>query len=234
MSDSPLQLPPYWLARPAAALDDETRVAFDALLHEALAHGPERPIDYRLAAPKWQFLCYLAEERGFALHGSQHPGITCFEPRQSHDVHDFGAQRAVYAAADGLWPMYFAILDRANYPTSLINACVYLTPQGGAVIGPLYLFSVGRHVIGRRPYAPGTIYLLPRASFVPEPTFTFGDLVGRTAQLASVEPIAPLAKIAVAPEEFPFLEQMGAHDDGRLAEYVAAIRSLAPWPAPSG
>jgi hypothetical protein len=230
MSEHSPQLPPYWLPRPPAVLDDATRAAFDELLAEGLARGAGEPLAYRLSAPKWQFLCYLADAHGLALHGSQQRDITCFEPRQPHDLHDFGAQLAVYAAADGLWPMYFAILDRATYPTALINACLRLTAPDGTVAGPFYLFSIGRHVIDRRPYAPGTVYLLPRASFVPEPPFTFGEVVGHTAQLASPDPVTPLAKIVVTPEDFPFLEQMGVHDDERLAEYAAAIRALEPWP----
>jgi hypothetical protein len=225
-----LSLPPYWLTRPPAALDDMTRAAFDAVLAVGLARGPAAPMDYPLDAPKWQFLCYLAEERGLALHGSLNPDIALFEPRQPHDLRAFGAQRAVYAAADGIWPMYFAIVDRERYPTALSNACIRLALPDGAVAGPYYLFSIGRHVIDKRPYRAGLVYLLPSAGFVAEPPIPYGPAEVRTAQLASPTPVAPLAKLTVAPEDFPFLEQMRAHDDERLALYAEAIQAGAPWP----
>ena len=225
-----MQLPAYWLPRPSFTLDGATRAAFDALLEQAIASGPATPIEYTLDAPKWQFLCYVAEERGIALHGSGNPNIARFEPNQPGDVNEFGAQLAVYAAADGIWPMYFAIVDRERYPTSLVNGCIRVATPDGALSEPYYLFSVGRHILGQRPWRQGTVYLLPKESFVAEPPFEVGDVAIHTAQLASPVPVTPLAKIAIGPEDFPFLAEMRAHDDERLAIYGAAIRSAAPWP----
>jgi hypothetical protein len=225
------QLPTYWRPRPALELDAAKRAGFDAALDAALSAGPAQPINYRLTAPKWQFLCYLAEERGYALHGSLNPDIATFEPRQSIDLQAFGAQRAVYAAADGIWPIFFATVDRERYPTSIINGCIRVQGPDGAVSPPHYVFSVGRHVIGQRPYRDGTVYLLPRDSFVAEPPFPFGPLLVHTAQLASLEPVRALAKLAVTPEDFPFLAEMLAHDDERLAAYAEAMQQGAPWPS---
>jgi hypothetical protein len=225
-----MQLPDYWLPRQSFTLDAATRAAFDALLEQAIADGPTEPIAYTLDAPKWQFLCYAAEERGLALHGSGNPHIAEFEPRQPQDVTEFGAQNAVYAASDGIWPLYFALLDRERYPTSLVNGCIRITLPDGSRSEPYYLFSVGRHVIHERPWREGTIYLLPKETFIPEPPISSGPLVIHTTQLASLEPVTPLAKLTVTPDDFPFLEQMLAHDDTRLEDYAAAIRSGAPWP----
>lgn len=224
-------LPTYWRPRPALELDAATRADFDAVLEAALAAGPAQPIDYQLAAPKWLFLCYVAEERGYALHGSLQPDIALFEPRQPIDLRAFGAQRAVYAASDGIWPMFFAIVDRERYPTSIINGCIRLESPDGAVSAPLYVFSVGRHVIEQRPYRDGSVYLLPRDGFMAEPPFSFGPLMVHTAQLASLEPVRPLAKLSIAPDDFPFLEHMLSHDDERLAVYAAAMEQGAPWPS---
>ncbi len=225
-----MQLPAYWLPRPAFTLDRATRAAFDALLERAIASGPATPIEYSLDAPKWQFLCYIAEERGIALHGSGNPNIARFEPNQPGDVNEFGAQLAVYAAADGIWPMYFAIVDRERYPTSLVNGCIRVATPDSALSEPYYLFSVGRHILGHRPWRQGTVYLLPKESFVAEPPFDVGPVAIHTAQLASPVPVTPLAKLAIGPEDFPFLAEMRAHDDERLAIYGEAIRSAAPWP----
>jgi hypothetical protein len=230
MSTAP-ELPTYWHPRPALELDAATRAGFDAVLDAALAAGPAQPIDYHLAAPKWQFLCYLAEECGYALHGSLNPHITEFEPRQPIDLRAFGAQLAVYAAADGIWPMFFAIVDRERYPTSIINGCIRVQTPDGTVSPPHYVFSVGRHVIDQRPYRDGAVYLLPRDNFMVEPPIPFGPLLVHTAQLASLEPVRPLAKLAITPDDFPFLAQMLAHDDHRLAVYAEAMQQGAPWPS---
>jgi hypothetical protein len=70
-----VDLPSYWLPRPLFSPDDKTLADFAALLADAVAQGPEKPIAYTLAAPKWQLLCYVAEQAGYVLHGSDNPSI---------------------------------------------------------------------------------------------------------------------------------------------------------------
>src|SRR5690606_2452905 len=130
--------------------DEDTRRDFDALLDEVIA-GRQRHIAYGLGAPKWQFLCHAAERRGLALHGSGNADIAEFEPRQSNDLNEFGTQRAVYAAADGLWAMFFAIVDRDRYAMSISNACIRLEDAAGRVSEPRYVFSVSQ---AARPHQP--------------------------------------------------------------------------------
>ena len=58
---------PCWLTTPGPAPGSALRAEFDALLAAAVAAGPATAtatataIDYRLAAPKWQFLCHVAD-----------------------------------------------------------------------------------------------------------------------------------------------------------------------------
>lgn len=66
-------LPDYWLQRPITQLDSTTQQQFDELYKAFSAHPQQQPIDYNLSAPKWQFLCYLAEQYQLALHGSGNP-----------------------------------------------------------------------------------------------------------------------------------------------------------------
>ena len=54
--------------RPGPEPDPATLAAFDQLLSEATLAGPDAPLDYRLAAPKWQFLCHAADHGGYVLH----------------------------------------------------------------------------------------------------------------------------------------------------------------------
>ncbi|MDI5982136.1 hypothetical protein [Amycolatopsis magusensis] len=111
-----MSLPDYWLHRPVVPTTAALREQFDELLDGALAGGPDRPIDYRVDAPKWQFLCHAADRADFVLHGSGDPGITEFVPRRPPDLTDFGSRLAVFAAADGIWPMFYALLDRTGTP----------------------------------------------------------------------------------------------------------------------
>ena len=222
-------LPDYWLTRPGPELDADTRLAFDALLEASLRAGECPTIEFNLPAPKWQFLNYLAERYKFALHGSGNPDIALFEPRQSNDLGEFGNQKAVYAASDGIWAMFFAVVDRDRIRT-ITNACAHLTDEAGAQFGPYYFFSVSRDALSRQPWRTGTLYLMPPDTFVNQPPMPFGPYQVHFAQLASLVPVTPLAKLSVTPQDFPFLAQIRGHDDARLGEYAAALMSGAPLP----
>src|SRR2546423_8324136 len=115
--------PSYFLPRPLAPLDDATIAAFERLFAEAVAPGRGSPIDYTLPYPTWQFLCYLGDRKNIVLHGSGNPDIVEFEPRKATDVDAFGDRQAVYASSDGIWAMFFAIVDRDRPLTSLVNSC---------------------------------------------------------------------------------------------------------------
>ncbi len=225
-----MQLPAYWLPRPCFALDATTKRACDQWLAQAIAQGLHPPLHYTLPIPTWQFFCYLADEHQFALHGSGDGAITEFEPRQPNDVTTFGNQRAVYAAADGLWPMYFAIINRTRHIKSLLNGCIRVALGPDQLRDPFYLFSVSHHALRYHPWRTGFVFILPRTHFLQEPPFTLGNVTVYSAQLASHAAVTPLAKLAVTPDDFPLLTHMRRHDDDRLADYVAAVRSGAPWP----
>lgn len=223
-------LPDYWLARPAHDTDEQAQRAFDALLDATLTADGCPTIDYDLPWPKWQFLCHLADRHGYAMHGSGDPAIALFEPRQPTDLTEFGNHKAIYAAADGLWAMFFAIVDRARVG-SIANACIRLTDEAGDVHGPLYVFSVSQSALPDQPWRTGTVYLLPPGSFVRQPPMAFGPNQVDIAQLASFEPVPPVAKLTVAPADFPFLAQIRGHDDRRLQEVGHAMQTGAPWPS---
>ena len=229
-TDIAVQLPSYWLTRPDYDFNGASRAAFDSLLDGALARGAAEPLEYTLDAPKWAFLCYAAEERGLAMHGSFDPNIAEFEPRQASDLREFGAQKAVYAAADGIWAMYFAIVDRRHDSMTLMNACIHVEMPDGTVTPPLYFFSVPKHLLALYPYTEGIVYLLPKQTFVSDQPIPFGPARVHPAQLASPVPVKPLAKLKIAPDDFPFLAQMLAHENDRIQEYTQALMLGLPWP----
>jgi hypothetical protein len=222
-------LPDYWLTRPTANLDEGARQAFDELLDFTLGLGGCPDIKFDLPWPKWLFLSYLADFKHIAMHGSGDPEIALFEPRQSNDLNEFGNQKAIYAASDGLWAMFFAIVDRGRV-TSITNACIRLADEMGNLHGPYYVFSVTQTALPNQPWRTGTVYLLPRGPFTVQPPLAFGSNEVHIAQLASFESLRPLAKLTVTPADFPFLMQIRGHDDQRLQEYATALQTGAPWP----
>ena len=222
-------VPDYWLTRPSVNFDETTQNAFDELL-DTTRNASECPtIEFTLPYPKWQFLCYLADHHDIALHGSGNANIALFEPRQSNDLNEFGNQKAIYAASDGLWAMFFAVVDRDRV-ASITNACVRLADQAGTLHGPYYVFSVSQSALPAQPWRTGTVYLLPRRTFTTQLPLAFGPYEVHIAQLASFEPVQPLAKLTITPEDFPFLLQIRGHDDARLQEYATALQTGAPWP----
>jgi hypothetical protein len=223
-------LPDYWLQRPNIDYDAQTRTAFDKLFASVKAEVTNPRIDYRLPAPKWQFLCYLADQQGVVLHGTGDPQIRVFEPRPSNDLTEFGAQTAIYAAGDGLWAMFFAILDRSRYRLATSNACIRLVNESGQVSEPRYVFSISQPALRQQPWRKGTVYLLPGDTFVNQPSLRFGTYEVRVPQLASLVPVKPFAQLEVDPEDFPFLKDIRGLDDARLEEYGQAMQAGTPWP----
>ncbi len=224
-----MQLPDYWLPCPVRELDAATQKAFDEILDDAIAHDGCPLLEYSLAAPKWQFLNYAAAQRDIALHGSGNPAIARFEPRQPIDLTEFGNQNAVYAAADGIWAMFYAILDRDTYALTMANACIQIV-TGETSSQSLYHFSISRGALAQNPWRNGTVYLLPRATFVEQPAVPFDSVHVKIPQLASLVALSPLARIQVAPSDFPFLENVRGHDDARLHDYMIAMQTGAPLP----
>lgn len=223
-------LPDYWLMRPAMVIDDQTRAAFEDLLRSCTTSAGAGPIPYTLKAPRWQFLCYIAENHAVHLHGTGDPDIATFLPRQPSDLSPFGNQSAVFATSDGIWAMFYAVIDRTRYPMSINNACVRIADDTGAVGEPYYLFSISQEARIRQPWRTGFVYLLPAASFVPQPAQRVGPYELRVPQYASPVAVAPLARIEIAPDDFPFLSDVRGHDDDRLHEYIQAMQTMGPWP----
>jgi hypothetical protein len=225
-----MQFPAYWLPRPEFRPDRATRAAFDRLLDQALGRGPERAIDYRLDAPKWQFLCHAANRGDVVLHGSGDPDIAEFEPRQPGDPLEFSSRRAVFAAADGIWPMYYAILDRERHPMMLCNACIRIVSGPAEQLSdPYYYFSISRPALERQPWHTGTVYLLPAATFETQPPIEAAGTRVQISQAASPIPVKPAAKLPVHPADFPFLHHIRGHHDALLSARMTADPHGFPW-----
>lgn len=198
------------MKQPGGTLTPEIITSFEHLFSERVAGAGGALIDYPLSTPKWQFLNYLADTKDVVMHGTGDSTISEFQPRQSDDTNEFGNQRAVFAASDGIWATYFAIVDRPRLVWSLVNSCFRVITADG-ISNPYYYFSINRDALLHQPWRVGTIYVLPRKSFERESSQT-----GRESQQwRSLSPVKPIARITVDPNEFPFLGQIRGHDPER-------------------
>ena len=191
---------PRYIHFPSWHPDERERDTFERLFSDALIHqGDDVPrMQYVCPYPKYTFLHYLVEHHHVLVHGSSRPDIKILEPRAESDnagriIH------AVFAASDGIWPMFFAILDRKPYPFSVNNGC--RREPGGKV----YYFSTS--TLYDQPWTDGMMYVLPRDSFE-----QIQDADGKPAeQWMSRLAVRPLLKLDVIPADFPFLQQVQYH-----------------------
>ena len=224
-----MQLPAYFLPRPAHDLTPAMHAAFAQLYAESVRPGHGRTVEYTLAAPKWCFLSWLCDTHDVLLHGSGNPDIHKFEPRKSDDINEFGDRQAIYAASDGIWPLYFAILDRDRAVRSLVNGCFRVLEPDGTRSEPYYYFSIDDDALPHQPWRAGTIYILPRAGFTQQPPLSSRGVQAEIAQWASPTPVRPLARMTVAPSDFPFLAQIRGHDMAVVKQRADRDPQGFPW-----
>ena len=149
------------------------------------------------------------------FHGSNKTDIEEFVPvRTSYEINDpsgHGNRAAVYGTHDGIWSMFFAIVDRPRAGGSIRNGVMYFHNRAGDPLA-VYNFSVNQDVLPNKPWIAGALYFLPRATFEQIPIMP-GVLTNEWGSEVAVE---PLAKLQLQPEDFPFLSQIGGHDDGQI------------------
>lgn len=172
---------------PPLPLGAERSATFDALLEG----GPDGYVQYTMDPPKHEFLSYLVNARGYLLHGTGSRQLEELTPTRATD-HDARSIDQVSAASDGIWPLFFATLDRER-AGSLWNGCFHV--RRGRALHRYYFFFTEADPRDERIWRDGTVYVLPREPFV------------RTwipNEWACRQPIAPLARLAVSPTDFPF------------------------------
>ena len=197
---------------PPLDLPDSTRRDF-ATLWERHREGSNGRIDYDLAAPKSLFLRWLTEVEGYLLHGTSDDSIDVFEPREQTDVAQRSV-RGVFAASDGIWPMYFALLNRSGRAGSLRNGCTRLSDGSRR-----YYFSVNAAWLDAEPWSDGTVYVLPAEGFR-----RCIDADGTSTQeWLNESPVVPIARIRITPADFPFLDRVTGHDDSDIFRFFEAF-----------
>ena len=223
-----MEASPFLLPGPSFDLTPVKQTAFENLCQSTPTGSF---VDYRLSYPKWQYLSYLCETRELVLHGSQSQGIGEVEPRQANDVKAFSNQRAIYATTDGIFVIYFAILDRWKYSEmSLFNSCLRARVSSEQFSDPMYFFSITHSVLLQEPWCEGMIYILPRQSFKQEVVQQMQGVEIVFPHWVSTSPANPIAKLHVGPQDFPFLAQIHGHNDEKLVQLYTANPGGFPWP----
>ncbi len=215
-----MRLPDFFLPRPPLKLTPRKRLAFEAQ-HQSTAPGAQ--VEYCLPYPKWEYLSYLCTTHELVLHGSQDCSIATVEPRHAQDARLFSSQHAIYATTDGIWVMYFAILDRRSFPAmTLFNSCLSVRSARGRLGEPAYFFSVSEPELRQGPWCEGMVYILPRRSFQQEPALRVRGMDMVFPHWISTVPVSPAARLKVAPQDFPFLSQVHGHDNEKLLTLYAS------------
>jgi hypothetical protein len=218
---------------PVFELTPEKRAVFERLLKTGFSEAQGDWIDYDLPYPKHEFVQYVTSQNQIIFHGSNKMDIKEFLPiRKSIELHDKtgrGNIQGVYGTHDGLWSMFFAIVDRKRLQGSIRNGVMYFHNLEGEQIA-VYNFSINQDQLLERPYTTGALYFLPRD------TFKRLKLTAESYanEWVSEESVIPITKLKIEPEDFPFLDVIGGHDDGeiirmnRMSEQIreAAIHAI--------
>ncbi|WP_420645106.1 hypothetical protein [Candidatus Leptofilum sp.] len=213
------------LLPPEMKLDAGKEADFAALLDEVLG-GNGRPLNYTLPYPKHEFLRYLAAQEKFIFHGSAKGDIEEFSTRRTSmelkDKSGRGNVQGIYGTHDGLWPLFFAVVNRSKLPGSIRNGVQYFQNDDGDEIS-VYNFSINQEWLDKEPWHSGTLYVLPRETFRRMPLSAAGGL---SNEWVSEVPVKPLVRIPISPEDFPFLDQVGGHDDSELINLGALGKQI--------
>jgi hypothetical protein len=124
--------------------------------------------------------------------------------------------------------MFYAILDRENCKMRLLNGALrFELPEGLSDVR--YFFSVSQESLELYPWREGTMYILPKNGFVPQPPHRLGNFSIHELHWANLNPVRPLAKIKISPDDFPFLSQVRGHNNRVVQVRSRANPSGFPW-----
>jgi hypothetical protein len=194
----------YFLKVSEPALSQQAVNEFEELYEQFISKGNGDFIPYKSNFPKYAFFNYLIEKKNVLVHGSNLSDITRFEPREQ-TLFNGKPVKAVFAASDGIWSLFFAVINRKDYLGSLRNICLTILTKKG--IKRFYYFSVNKDFQGKC-WTNGTIYILPKNMF---------KNGGIKDEWVCESEVKPLAKMSVTPDDFPFTEQVKKHHEGDSA-----------------
>ncbi len=218
--DRPAHPPPgSGLSAPHLDVDASTEDIFTQIWSDATGAADGRILDHDAIRPAHRFVQWLMTRDSMIFHGSNLDDIDLFQPiRRSMEVGDLtgrGNLGAVYGTHDGLWAMFFAVIDRNRLEGTIRNGVSRFESITGEQVD-LYHFSIHRELVALRPFTSGALYLMPREPFQRLPMYPGGPA---SNEWACHVPVRPLARIPVTPADFPFLDDIAGHDDGPIIAF---------------
>jgi hypothetical protein len=177
------------------------------LLDGCLKSGINQLIEYHLPYPKVDFLNYICDWRGFVAHGSITQDYSVLRPvRKSTDTSEFGTRQQIFCSPDGIWAIWFAILDKSKCHLTE-NGCVRLG-RGQKRI-KYYHFDLPEANKNDPPFSDGMIYIAQATDFPTRHHYPMLDwLDAEIEEWGSVSPVTPLVRLHVTPQDFPYLDKV--------------------------
>ena len=115
-------------------------------------------------------------------------------------------RRQIFASPDAIWAMRFAILDKGKFN---------LTRNGSVRVGhgnrriKCYHFELPKSNRENNPFTEGMLYITRPQDFPdkrPFPILNWFD--AEIEEWGSTQPVSPLARIRVSPQDFPYLNKV--------------------------
>jgi len=194
-----------FMKAPAFQLDIAKVTAFEILIQTQLEPAAGRELRYDCPYPKIDFLRYLTS-RGYLIQGAKTLRSDPLKPLPQTDWQDL-PMNAVIASSDGIWPLFFALLNRSALRGTLRDACfvVEVSPEQSE---RYYFFSVNQASLKPDLWSDGMIYILPQETFSPT---TRGPV--HMDEWASPKTVPIAAQLPVSPQDFPFLKHVTGHSE---------------------
>ena len=220
-------------ARPAAAFDSkmwngtrEEEQAYEELADHILEHRDGLNFEWSLPWPKWHFIEWLTRRGDFIFHGSPLPGIRDIrtEAELGRDHGPGRDRQSSRRLRDTFRTLGDVVRRHRSSQTQRLDS-----KRRHVLARPLRQprpVSTGSRftmtIVGGDIWRTGTLYLFPKDDFEPIPFYPGGPA---SNEWASTSEVRPLARLTVDPGDFPFLDQVGGHDDGELiaAEVIGDI-----------
>jgi AraC-like DNA-binding protein len=214
-----------FLPLPEPSWADATIACCERLFQTYVARGNGRLIpEQAFDIPKWHFLEYLARHKACVFHGSPRRDLSALEPRQARDNLVGSEHRRVYASASGLLAGFHALLDRPRIAATAGRgrSSTLSLPMTDDASSPRRRFhiAVDYRLLPQFPWRCGCVYVLPLSDFT-------SDFLG--ARWFCERRVRPLARVGMAPHDWPLLGQVRGFDVGASIDRLRAGATGFPW-----
>jgi len=156
---------------------------------------------YALPYDPLRMLRYLATGERYLFHGSNNREIARFEPRKQ-TLYNGKPVHAVFASAEPLWSVFYAVFDRRKLEGSFRNGCLAYGTQR------YHYYSLNQATMRAEPWTSGALYVLPRERFRRASSSKL-----RFDEWICEEPVEPLLRVEVQPQHFVFRDRVAVHGD---------------------